>query len=227
MKNLVALMGLVAMSGVASADVVANWAFNDQGLPNGGFGFEVSDFPFGADVGSGVMTLGNFNSTDTAGVYNFVQSFAGTTLGALDGVSGGSFAFQGATDEAVTNNGAQAIFAFDGTNWSGLSFDFARRGTSTGFNSLSIELFNGTASLAVIDTILGAQSSTWNANNYNLSLLDGVADARIVLTFDGATSNTGNNRLDNVTISGTAVPAPGTFALMGLGGLVATRRRRA
>jgi len=227
MKNAIAIVALAGMTGMAGADTVANWGFNNQGLDGGGFGFQVSDFPQNADVGSGMFTIGNFNSDDTGGVYNWVQSFAGTTTLSIDGVSGGSFAFQGAANEDVTNNGAQATFAFDGTNWDALSIDFARRGTSTGFNLLTIEIFDGGSSLGVVDTIAGAQSSTWTSNNYDLSALDGVADASIVFTFDGASSNTGNNRLDNVTISGTAVPAPGAFALLGLGGLVGARRRRA
>ncbi len=227
MKNIITMSAVAMLAGVANADIVSYWDFNNQGLPSGDFGFEVSDFPYSADMGAGQFTVANFNDASTDGVYTWLQSFAGTTTGALDGVSGGSFSFQGATTQATTNNGAQAIFSFDGTNWTDLTFDFARRGTSTGFNSLSIELFDGTASLGVIDTILGVQTSTWNANNYDLSALNGVADASIVLTFDGASSDTGNNRIDNVTISGNVIPTPGTFALMGLGGLVATRRRRA
>lgn len=226
MKNVVALLSLAAMTGVSSADVVANWGFNDQGLPGGGFGFQVSDFPFNADVGSGVMTLANFNSSDTDGVYNWVQSFSGTTTGSIDGNSGGSFAFQGATGQDVTNNGAQAIFSFDATLWMDLTFDFARRGTSTGFNNVTVEIFDGSASLGVLDTLGGAGSS-WELSSYDISALNGVADASIVFTFDGASSDTGNNRLDNVTINGTLVPAPGAFALLGLGGLAAARRRRA
>jgi len=214
------------MAGIAGADTVANWGFNNQGLPGGGFGFQVSDFPQNADVGAGNFTIANFNSDDTGGVYNWVQSFSGTTTLSIDGVSGGSFAFQGAANQGVTNNGAQAIFAFDGSAWGGLAIDFARRGTSTGFNILTIEIFDGAGSLGILDTIVGAQSSSWNSNNYDLSALDGIANASVVFTFDGASSDTGNNRLDNVTISGTAIPTPGALALLGMGGLVATRRRR-
>lgn len=227
MKNAIALIAMAGLTGFAGADTVANWDFNDQGLSGGGFGFETSDFPYSADVGSGNFTVGNFNSDEVGGVYTWLQSFSGTTLGALDGVSGGSFSFQGATTQAMSNNGAQAIFSFDGSSWTDLEIDFARRGTSTGFNFLSLEIFDGMTSLGVVDSILGAQSSTWTANNYDLSALNGVANASIVFTFDGATSDTGNNRIDNVTISGNAIPTPGALALLGMGGLVGARRRRA
>ena len=225
MKTFMTIGAIAALAGAAQADIVANWGWNAQDLPGGGFGFQTSDFPQSADVGSGLFSITNFNTDNTDGVYNWVQSFSGTTTGAIDGVSGGSFAFQGATGQGVTNNGAQAVFSFDATLWTDLSFDFARRGTSTGFNSVTVEMFDGTVSLGVLGT-LGAATSTWELTSYDISALNGVADASVVFTFDGASSDTGNNRLDNVTINGTAVPTPGTFALLGLGGLVGTRRRR-
>lgn len=226
MKSILFAGAIAALAGAAQADIVANWGFNDQGLPGGGFGFQTSDFPFNADVGSGVFTIQNFNDSDSGGVYTYVQSFSGTSTGSIDGNSGGSFAFQGAANQSTTNNGAQAVFAFDGSLWTDLTFDFARRGTSTGFNNVIVELFDGTTSLGVIDTLGGATSS-WVLSSYDISALNGVADASIVFTFDGASSDTGNNRLDNVTINGTAIPSPASFALLGMGGLVASRRRRA
>ncbi|MEX0876548.1 MAG: hypothetical protein WD114_03720 [Phycisphaerales bacterium] len=225
MRNYLMAGAVVALAGMAQADTVAYWDFNDQGLGDGTFGFQVSDFPYEADMGAGQFTIQNFNDADTGGVYNWVQSFAGTTSGALDGVSGGSFAFQGATTQNVTNNGAMAVFSFDGTLWMDLDFQFARRGTSTGFNNVTVEMFDGSTSLGVLAT-LGAADSSWDLEMYDLSALDGVADASVVFTFDGASSDTGNNRLDNVLVSGTVVPAPGALALLGLGGLVGARRRR-
>ena len=227
MKTVIFASVIAGLAGVANADTVANWDFNDQGLPGGtGFGFTTSDFPYSADLGSGEMTIANFDATESGGVYTYIQSFAGTNLLALDGNSGGSFSFQ--NGPGGSNNGAQAIFSFDGSSWTDLEIDFARRGTSTGPDSLVIEMFDGTTSLGIAATIDGVQSSSWNANNFDLSALVGVADASVVFTFDGGStsSESGNNRIDNVTISG-AVPAPGAAALLGLGGLVATRRRRA
>lgn len=42
-----------------------------------------------------------------------------------------------------------------------------------------------------------------------------------------ASSTGGSNRIDNITVGGTLIPAPGSIALLGLGGLLLTRRRRA
>jgi hypothetical protein len=226
MKGIAFVGALVAFGAAAQGDVLANWGFNDQGLPGGGFGWETSDFPYAADVGSGEFNLFNFNPDNTGGVYDWVQSFAGTTTGAIDGVSGGSFALQGAANQGFTNNGAQAIFSFDATLWTDMTFDFARRGTSTGFNNVTVEMFDGSTSMGLLDT-LGGATSTWILSSYDISALDGVVDASIVFTFNGASSDTGNNRLDNVTINGNVVPTPASVALLAMGGLVGARRRRA
>ena len=42
----------------------------------------------------------------------------------------------------------------------------------------------------------------------------------------GTSTTTGTNRIDNIVVSGTAVPAPGAIALLGVAGLVGSRRRR-
>ena len=89
MRNAIVIVALAGLAGLTSADTVANWNFNDQGLPAGGFGFQTSDFPQNADVGTGLFTIGNFNGDNTAGVYNWVQSFAGTTTAAIGGASSG------------------------------------------------------------------------------------------------------------------------------------------
>jgi hypothetical protein len=54
------------------------------------------------------------------------------------------------------------------------------------------------------------------------------ADVIFRLTCDAAPSSTGGtNRIDNVFIEGTVIPAPGALALLGLAGLAGRRRRTA
>jgi len=52
---------------------------------------------------------------------------------------------------------------------------------------------------------------------------DGFASLRFVL--DGATSSSGSLRFDNISVTGTATPAPGALALLGLAGCASRRRR--
>jgi MYXO-CTERM domain-containing protein len=57
------------------------------------------------------------------------------------------------------------------------------------------------------------------------------ADGRSTLRFRFVNLSTvgtssGTNRIDNITVSGTLVPAPGAIALLGVAGLVGVRRRR-
>ncbi len=220
MKVATAIIALTGLASVASADVIANWGFNDNALPGGGYGYMVGDFPMAADVGNGSMDLANWDSTDDgAGVYTTIRSFGGTSLSSIDATSGGSLAIVG-----DTNNGASAIFSVDGTNWANMSLTFDRRGTGTGFNSMVIEMFDGATSLGVVAAY--GPGGSWAASTYSLAALDGVANASISFLFNGATSGNGNNRLDNVTISGDVIPAPGALALLGLGGLATARRRR-
>lgn len=57
--------------------------------------------------------------------------------------------------------------------------------------------------------------------------LDNQATIWFRMVADSAASGTaGSNRVDNVVIAGTAIPAPGALALLGIAGLGARRRRR-
>jgi hypothetical protein len=223
------LLAIAAGATAGTPEIIAYWNQNNNGLPGGGFGFEVGDFPQGADngtqAGSATLTVGGGDALANDGsVYTWLQSFAGTGINAQFGdPSGGSIALQGGTD--TVNNGAFFEFNFNASLYENIQFSLARQSTSTGFNTVAIDAYNG-------DALLGNIGSINNTNSFALysfgtSLLDGVADATIRLTFTGATSQTGNNRLDNIVVAGTLIPTPGAAALLGLGGLVAARRRRA
>ncbi len=223
------LLAIAAGASAGTPEIIAYWNQNDNGLPGGGFGFQVGDFPQGADngtqAGTANLTVGGGDALANDGsVYTWLQSFAGTGINAQFGdPSGGSIALQGGTDQI--NNGAFFEFNFDSSLYENIQFSLARQSTSTGFDVVQIDAYNG-------DSLLGNIGSINNRNTFALysfgtSLLDGVTDATIRLTFTGATSSTGNNRLDNIVVAGTLVPTPGAVALIGLGGLVASRRRRA
>ena len=229
---------LFAVAGTAVAqDTLAYWHFNNQGLPGGGFGFQVGEFPKGAEnglqVGTANLTVGGGDSLANNGsTYTWLQSFAGTTVNAQFGEpAGGSIALQNGNLGA--NNGAYFEFAFDATNYQDIVFSFAGQRTATGFTSILIEAYDGASLIGEIGTVndlLGTFAAT-GLRSLSTNLLDDVADARIRLTFSGgstaSTASAGNNRLDNIVIQGTVIPAPGAIALAGIAGLVGLRRRRA
>ena len=93
-------------------------------------------------------------------------------------------------------------YSTDGTTWSSAA-------TITGIGA---SFAGGTTNVA---STLGVASGLNNA-----------ANAYMRVTFTGATSTTGNNRVDNFQFNADAIPAPGAVALIGLAGLVASRRRR-
>lgn len=241
MKKMIFAAAVVAMSaGAASAtDLIAYWNFNDQGLPNGGFGFQPGDFPFPADAGvqagSANITLGGGIVLDTNingngdEVLTWVQSFAGSTVNALFGdPSGGSLSIQGGTDQQ--NNGAFIDFAFDASLYTGINISWAGRGTTTGFGSADAP---NTLQWS-IDGVNFVNFATYESRQTSFQLydfsaggsLDLASNAIIRIVLDGAGSSTGNNRLDNIQITGILIPTPGSVAILGLAGLAAVRRRR-
>jgi hypothetical protein len=235
MKNSIIGAALIAIAAGASAgtpEIIAYWAQNNNGLSGGsGFGFEVGDFPQGADfgtqAGSANLTVGGGDALANDGtLYTWLQSFTGSTINAQFGEpSGGSIALQGGTD--TVNNGAFFEFNFNGADYENIEFSLARQATGSGFTTVAIDAYDNGSLLGSIGSINTSGASSFALYSYSAGLLDGVENATIRLTFTGATGSTGNNRLDNIVVQGTLIPTPGAAALMGLGGLVAARRRRA
>jgi hypothetical protein len=227
LRTLIGIAAIAACATLAHADGIAYWAENTNVRFDGSFGFELSDFPqgadFGAQAGTANLTVGGGDvlAADPNGVCLYIQSFTGSTINAQYGEPfGGSIAVQGGTNNV--NNGAWIELAFDATSWTAVNFSFAGRRTSTGFIDVDIDAYNGTTLLGSIAADVNLNATTLTLYSYAASLLDGVADARIRLTLNGATSATGNVRLDNLYIEG--VPEPTGLLLLGLG-VLALRRR--
>jgi MYXO-CTERM domain-containing protein len=93
----------------------------------------------------------------------------------------------------------------------------ANNNAGFGFRIVSIfspQAFNQNSTLSY-----GANAAYMRAN----------ADAKFAPTAGVGTSDYGTGgtwRFDNVTVNGTAIPAPGAIALLGAAGLVGARRRR-
>jgi len=194
--------------------LLAFWGFNDNALPGGGNGYLAGRFPLSAESGdqaaTAVVDIGGGLLQDTitnsAGdtVYQWLQSFGGTTTNALAGVaSGGSLAIQGGTGATASgggNNGSHVEFRLSMAGLSGLEVTWAAQRTSTGFNSTQVSYStDGTTFTDFGDPITYATGFSLRGVDFG-TLLDDAADVRIRLTMTGATASTGNNRLDNVQV---------------------------
>jgi MYXO-CTERM domain-containing protein len=78
----------------------------------------------------------------------------------------------------------------------------------------------------------GAWSTTTNQSGFTTTTIAGssAADkASVIFRFvntSTVSSAGGTSRIDNILVTGNVVPAPGALALLGVAGLVGSRRRR-
>ena len=254
-STLTAAAALALVAGAANADIVAQWNFNGDSsatVPGGGSTPSTavgtgSASLVGGPVGSFASGISNGGSTDpvTTSPANFgwgtttypAASANNETAGAQFLVSTVGFEDIGISWDQRHSNTSSRFWAFlyttDGTNWNRLFLDNtnANPGTTAG------------AAFGANGTLSGPAGDTWfNNRSVNLSSLIAVDDNanfgfRIVSSFDSGTSyaasngassyaTTGTARFDMVTIRATAIPAPGSVALLGLGSLIAIRRNR-
>lgn len=146
----------------------------------------------------------------------------GTTLGAQPGeLAGNALAIVG---NAYNQSSLRLELPTEG--FTDLSLSFATRRSSTGFASNRIEYWSGLGWSTLAS--FGSNPTAWELQTYSLASLNAIGGGYLTLrvVIDGATGSTGSIRFDNFAVTGTAVPAPaGTFALLGIAGCVARRRR--
>lgn len=140
---------------------------------------------------------------------------------------------------------------FSTTGYSDVSFSFDMTRSSTGPATWIIEMSsNGGTSFStlvaaytpIVAGATGSGTANWSSGTNQTAFtttlsLGASADntggliVRIRALVDSVNSSNvfqagGTARIDNVMINGTAVPAPGALALLGVAGLVGSRRRR-
>jgi hypothetical protein len=216
--SLTAAVAAMAIGSGALAGIITQWNFEAQ--------------TFNASTGTGLASLvGGTTST-------FASGFAGSGTFALNtstyaaqgtedrtrGVqfSGSTAGYDSITltwNERHSNTSANTVAVFasaDGTNWTEVQvFTFTPAATGTGdtWYQRSVTL----------------NASYANAANFGFRVLaafnpgsSGYLASRSTSTYGTASTL----RFDDVTISGNLIPAPGAVALVGLAGLVTTRRRK-
>lgn len=140
------------------------------------------------------------------------------------------------------NDYYQVVVSTSGYTDIGFSFDQTRSSTGPATFSLSMSVDGGAnfwvliSNYAVIQAgLAGSGTTTWNATTsqsaftISASALSGASNTGSVIFRISDTSatgaSTGTGRIDNIFVTGSAIPAPGALALLGLAGFVARRRR--
>jgi len=217
------LAGSLAFAASASADtLIAYWNFNDlPDIPGTGNGVAPGDgapLNIAANSGSGNISLENFGG--------LVQDFAGSSINALfDDPNGKSLSLQGGVD--LAGNGTWIDITFSTVGLENVELSWAGRGTGTGFDTNQISYSLDGMNFTNFGDTYDSSGSSYQLFEYAFgSLLDDASNVTIRITLDGATTSAGNNRIDNLQLNASMIPAPGALALLGMAGLIGTSRRR-
>ena len=217
--------------------------YDDENIALGSWWYTTDTF-FGATQGR----AGWGNTTGNTGV-GFMQLFDsdGTTdtsvdmsFSDFDGTNYTTFNLAMTGSNATTADDFARFSAIDNVNDAGIWYDYAINLSATGLQG--VDLGNGiiqatneptgvTGSITGLFEITEVQTSAANLGFYVVDLdltmvnwaWDNRADLTPQISLDGG-ANFFNGRFDDSLFR--TVPAPASLALLGLGGLVATRRRR-
>ena len=213
MKSLSSLLiasAVIATASAASAEVIAGWT-----MPTAVTATTAATYRYGAaNLGalvSGSMLSGTHSSASTAwsspagNGSTYALSSNGWNVGdyyqislATTGYSGVSVAW----DQTRSGTGPARFEAV----WSGSE--------ALGFGSLGSYTVNQVSWSATVPVTTSSFASLASEADDQTSLI-----IRFKVVIAGA-NTTGTNRIDNIVVNGTPIPAPGAIALIGLAGLV-------
>ena len=196
----------LAVAGPASGDILAYWNFNSN----------TGDlYNWEASFGSGSLSL-------EAG-WTQLGLAPGSDLNALFGdPAGDALNLRG-----NSNNGRIMDFLVDTTGYESIALAFDTIKNQNGFNGNQVWYSLDGSSYSLFSTFQPLNG--YDTFQFDLSSVTDLNDAGQVflrLRFNGASNNGGMNRIDNVVVSGTAVPGPGAVGLLGLALATLGRRRR-
>jgi MYXO-CTERM domain-containing protein len=240
--SLAAIVASTACVASASADLVVGWT-----IPNA-FPAGAGNVPTGTFYSVGAGDQGAAAAgTSLSSTHQLASSGANATSYTSPAGNGSQYAFS----SNVWKAGDYYQASFSGAGYSGLSFawDFTRSSTGPATWTVIMSVDGGTNWSTLIATytpIINSASPTgagaWTSTTYNAAYTSSIAlgasadnassiIVRVQALVDSVNSSGtyqagGTARIDNVFVNGTAVPAPGAVALLGVAGLAARRRRR-
>jgi len=240
--SLAAIVASTACVASASADLVVGWT-----IPNA-FPSGAGNVPTGTFYSVGAGDQGAASAgTSLSSTHQLASSGANATSYTSPAGNGSTYAFS----SNVWKAGDYYQAAFSGTGYSGLSFawDFTRSTTGPATWTVIMSVDGGTnwstllaTYTPIVNSATPTGAGTWSTSTYNAAYTSSIAlgaaadnaasiIVRVQATVDpvngsGTYQAGGTARIDNVFVNGTAVPAPGAVALLGVAGLAARRRRR-
>ena len=187
----------------AHGDTIAVWNFNDAvSDPTG-----VTD-EFRVDWGIGTM----YTSFALANVGNY----AGSVINSQNGdPAGRALSLSGSA-----NNGGSLTWMVGTTGFESIMISFAIQRTGTGFADNQFLFTADFGASWITFTPHFTPGLTFASQMFDLSGIESLNNnpgAGFRIVFGGATSSSGNNRIDNLAVSGTAVPEPSTLTLTAAG----------
>jgi MYXO-CTERM domain-containing protein len=218
-RTTISVLAIASAAGIASADIAVNGGFE------AGSGADANAWTEFAGGASGTVSERAFGA-GLSGDY-------GLRLVAIGSPAGGAFA--GANQNSIADGGLASLQENTSVT---LSFSANVDLGPGGVAFYALRILNSSGAI-VADTglqSLGATGGGWQSFTSASLMVPafGAAPSDAYAAFVEFVVNAGafdgsqaSARIDNVQIDATLVPAPGAMALLGLGGLAASRRRRA
>ncbi len=224
MKIIAALVAVAGLGAVANADILANWTYEVSVPATAG--------PHVAEAGVNAATSQSTGFHSVASVYSnpvgngSAESFSSNTwtVGDYYQFTTSTLGFNSISigwDQTSSNTGPRDFnlrYSTDGTTFFNIGSTYsvlANGAPNTPWSSLG----SPNAAFSFLQSgpaALDNQATVWFR----------MTQANTISANGGVVAAGGTDRVDNIVINGTVVPAPASIALVGLAGLIAGRRRR-